>query len=142
MDKGAKTLKKLCELDFDAIEAYEEAIKRLDDKSIADKLSQFRGDHLSHTDALNRLLQARSEDKVDGPDAKRVLTEGKVIIADLMGDKAILKAMSANEKLTVKAYEEALEVDSLSVEEKTQVTKHYEDEKRHHNWIKSTHDKM
>ena len=32
MDKAAKTLKKLCEMDFDAIEAYEEAMKRLEDK--------------------------------------------------------------------------------------------------------------
>ena len=142
MDKGAKTLQKLCELDFDAIEAYDEAIKRLDDKGIADKLAQYRSDHVSHTEALNGLLQARNEEKVNGPDAKRFLTEGKVVIADLMGDKAVLKAMVANEKVTVKTYEEALENDSLSVEETTQITKHYDDEKRHHDWMKSTSENM
>ncbi|MCU7555267.1 PA2169 family four-helix-bundle protein [Alteromonas sp. ASW11-19] len=142
MDKGAKVLTKLCELDFDAIEAYEEAIQRLEDKGVADKLAEFRADHLSHTDALNKLITARNEEPVSGPDAKRLLTEGKVVIADLLGDKAILKAMVANEKVTKKAYDEARDSDSLSPEEKAQVTKHFEDEKRHHDWISSTSEKM
>ncbi|AXR06138.1 DUF2383 domain-containing protein [Salinimonas sediminis] len=142
MDKGAKLLKELCEADFDAIEAYEEAIKRLDDKSIADKLAQYRTDHVSHTEVLNRFLKTRNEEMVDGPDAKRLLTEGKVVIADLFGDKAILKAMVANEKIMVKAYEEARDSDALNVDEKAQLAKHYDDEKRHHAWIKSTSEQL
>jgi len=138
MDKAAKTLKKLCEMDFDAIEAYEEAMKRLEDKSISDKLAEYRSDHMAHTDTLNTLLSSRGEEVVDGPDSKRVLTEGKVVIADLLGDKAILKAMVANEKITVKAYKEAADNDALNAEEKSKVAEHYEDEKRHHDWIKST----
>lgn len=142
MDKGATTLKKLCELDFDAIEAYEEAMQRLEDKDIADKLAEFRSDHMTHTDTLNKFLKARGEDVVEGPDSKRVLTEGKVVIADLLGDKAILKAMIANEKVTVKAYKEASDNDALSPAEKTEIASFYEDEQRHHDWIKTQSEKL
>ncbi|QJR81013.1 DUF892 family protein [Alteromonas pelagimontana] len=142
MDKAAKTLKELCQLDYDAIEAYEEAIKRLDNNDIASTLTKFKGDHEAHIRHLNRLLSSRGEKSVDGPDMKRFLTEGKVIIADLMGDKAILAAMIANEKITEKSYKEARDVDELTMEERTQLTQHYEDEKRHKEWIESARESL
>ena len=135
MDKKAKTLKKLIELDYDAIEAYEEAIERLDNASYKQSLREFMQDHQRHTMNLAPFLKACGEEVPDGPDAMRFLTEGKVIIADLAGDKAILKAMNANEKTTNKAYEKALEVDDLDGELRQILLDNLNDEKRHKAWI-------
>ena len=41
---------------------------------------------------------------------KAILTQGKVVLADMFGDSAILKAMKTNEDDTVTAYDRACEV--------------------------------
>ena len=74
-----KTLKNLVALDYDAIEAYDAAIERLKDPGFAARLREFRQDHLRHTENLGAILRNMNEDVPQGPDMKRMLTEGKVV---------------------------------------------------------------
>lgn len=137
MDETAKTLQELVNLDYDAIEAYDEAIKRLDDAETGTKLAEFREDHVRHTENIGNILRNLGEEVPAGPDAKSLLTEGKVVIADLAGDKAILKAMVMNEKVTNKTYEKALKVDGLDAAMQQTLSQNLADEERHKTWIES-----
>lgn len=130
-----ETLKELAALDFDAIEAYDAAIERLTDRSTADKLRDFRQDHVQHTQNLSALLEQRGEKAPDGPDFKRFLTKGKVVLADLGDDNTILKAMSANEKVTNETYEKALKLDDLDAATAQTLKGNLQDEQRHKAWI-------
>lgn len=138
MADGTKTLKELVSLDYDAIEAYDAAIERLETRAFAEKLREFRQDHVRHTENLGSILRNLNEDVPDGPDLKRLLTEGKVIIAGLGGDKAVLRAMQANEKVTNKAYEKALEANGNDAATQQTLANNLEDERRHKAWIDET----
>ena len=130
-----KALKELVALDYDAIEAYDAAIDRLDDKEAAKKLESFKQDHVRHTANIGDLVRKRGETPPDGPDFKRILTKGKVVLADLIGDKTILTAMSANEKITNVAYDKARGLDDLQPNELSVINANYADEQRHKAWI-------
>lgn len=138
-DKGLqrgtkKLLEKLIKLDFDAIEAYEAAIARLDDDEAKRMLSEFCGDHRRHTQNLGEHLREAGHTAPHGPDARRILTQGKVVIGGLVGDKAILRAMKSNEDETNSAYERAGHEDLPQAIHRT-VLGNLEDERRHRTWI-------
>ena len=135
MDKQAKTLQELVKLDYDAIEAYEEAIQRLEDSAHKSKLEEFRQDHVRHTENLGEILRKMNQEVPTGPDMKRMLTEGKVKIGSLGGDKAILRAMNANEKVTNETYEKALKLDNLDTHTRQTLEQNLADEQRHKAWI-------
>ncbi|NDV91136.1 DUF2383 domain-containing protein [Alteromonas sp. 345S023] len=141
MSSSSKVISQLCHLDFDAIAAYEASLERIEDSALKDTIAGFRDDHKAHTEALNAILVKRGEDKVTDTDYKKVLTKGKVVIAGLINDKAILKAMNVNEEVTTKAYEKALDNDDFSVEERAVIERHYNDEKRHKQWFSAAADK-
>lgn len=142
MDKQARTLKELVKLDYDAIEAYDAAIERLEDPVTKEELARFRQDHVRHTENLGQLLGRMNEEVPDGPDMKRLLTEGKVYIANLGGDKAILRAMQANEKVTNEAYEKALEANGFDAAIRDTLMANLDDERRHKAWIESRIDQL
>ncbi len=71
----------------------------------------------------------------------KILTKGKVVIAAVLGDEAILKAMKANEEVTNSKYEEAVETgygDSIQVILRQALA----DERRHKDWISAAIDKL
>lgn len=135
MADKTKTLKELVKLDYDAIEAYDAAIERLEDPGYKERLGEFRQDHVRHTENLGSILRNLNEDVPEGPDMKRMLTEGKVVIAGLGGDKAVLRAMQANEKVTNTAYEKALEANGTDAATRQTLQRNLDDERRHKAWI-------
>jgi rubrerythrin len=62
-----------------------------------------------------------------------MLTQGKVMMANMGGDDAILRAMRSNEDDTNEAYEAALE--HAPADARDIVRRGREDEKRHWDWI-------
>jgi uncharacterized protein (TIGR02284 family) len=134
-DTLAKRLTNLIELDYDAIGAYESAVDRLDDTQSKERLAEFMADHQQHTENLGEHLRSMGEEVPSKGDAKGMLTKGKVVMADLMGDKAILQAMKTNEDDTNTAYEQALAHDDMSTDLKQVVQGNLEDERRHRQWI-------
>jgi len=128
-------VKALVELDFDAIEAYEAAINRIGNEEYKVQLQNFKEDHERHVQELNQLLSIHNEDIVSGPDMKKWLTQGKVIMGSLIGDTAILKAMLTNEEDTNTAYNRVENHPEIWGDAKEIISAGYSDERRHKRWL-------
>lgn len=130
-----RLLEELIKLDYDAIEAYETAIDRLENPTFREHLTAFCEDHRRHTQNLGKFLRDAGKDVPTGPDAKRVLTKGKVFLANLGGDKAILTAMKSNEDDTNAAYERATRHADVPPQVRDILKGNLEDERRHRAWL-------
>jgi uncharacterized protein (TIGR02284 family) len=130
-------LEQLIELDYDAIEAYHAAIDRLEDADARAQLRDFQSDHVRHTRDLGAVLRQSGREPPQGPDVKRMLTEGKVRIAALAGDKAVLMAMRTNEDDTNTAYERAVNNEAVPPQVKQILRGCLADERRHRAWIET-----
>lgn len=124
----------LLNLEHDAIEAYDATIKRLKAPDLVQQISAFKQDHLRHIEELARFAGEYGIDMPDGT-MKSILTKGKIVIADMGGDDAILGAMKTNEFDTVSAYENALENDYLSPALRQCCEHCLADEIRHRDWM-------
>lgn len=133
-----KALYDLCELDFDAAEAYEAAIKRLDNLAYVNKLRQFKEDHLKHIYNLRNILQTKLGKAPNTPSVKQWLTKGKVIIAELAGDRMILSAMLSNEEDTNTAYKKMYDREDKWPEVEEILRKGLSDEIYHKSWLEQT----
>lgn len=132
-------LKDLIELDYDAIEAYETAINRLHNQEFKEKLNIFKADHEWHIQELVNVLKKRNIDPPSGPSVgKQWLTKGKVILANLIGDNSILRAMISNELDTNTAYERFFLREDIWPEAQDIIRRSFEDEKRHKKWLENT----
>lgn len=134
-------LSDLIQLDYDAIAAYQSAIERLDNAAFKAKLTEFLSDHERHVEELGNAVRNEGGNPPTEGDVKKILTKGKVVIADLFGDEAILKAMKANETVTNTKYEEAVET---GYPENIQAVLRggLADERRHKSWIETTLEKL
>lgn len=129
-------LEHLMALDYDAIEAYQAAIDRLDDDGYRQQMASFKADHQRHVRELEPVVRQLGGEPPSGPGGKSMLTQGKVMMANLSGDEAILKAMQSNEDDTNTAYERAL--DRAPAEAQDIIRRGREDERRHWEWISAT----
>lgn len=130
-------LKNLIELDYDAIEAYDAAIQRVQSDELRTQLKAFRADHLRHTDTLSQVLRESGVEPPKCPDIKRVLTQGKVVLASVMGDRAILFAMRTNETDTNVAYQRSVSHGAVPPQVRELLQGHLADERRHRSWMDS-----
>jgi uncharacterized protein (TIGR02284 family) len=128
-------LEDLVQLDFDAADAYQAAIDRLQEARFRDRLREFKGDHLRHVDELSKALEKMGRTPPKEGDMKSYLTQGKVVMGSLMGDKAILQAMRTNEADTNTAYERAAAFHGLDAHLHQILERGLEDERRHCQWI-------
>lgn len=135
-DNPVEMLEHLMALDYDAIEAYSAAIERLENDGWKAQLATFRSDHERHVHELGPIIRSMGGNPPTGPDAKAMLTQGKVKMANLMGDEAILKAMRSNEDDTNTAYERALA--KCPPEACDMLARGLEDEHRHREWLVAT----
>jgi Domain of unknown function (DUF2383) len=128
----------LIELEYDAKEAYEAAIARLTNQVYISKLKEFLADHERHIKELTSLVENHDESAPNGPSGKQWLTKGKVILANLISDEAVLRAMRSNEIDTNAAYDRLSDYDDIWPDAKVIVTKAFADEKRHKAWFDKT----
>jgi len=128
-------LNQLLELDYDAIEAYKAAIERIHDDTDKARLTSFMRDHEQHVRDLSDIIIAKGEPPAPGPDLKRVLTKGKVILGAIAGDRTILIAMKMNENDTNTAHERAVARSDLDPNLRALVERSLNDERRHRAWL-------
>ena len=121
----------LVQLDFDAVDAYQAAIDRLDNPEWRATLASFRDDHLRHTAELGEALRGMGIVPPSGGDIKSMLTQGKVVMAGLVGDEAVLRAMRTNEADTNTAYERAVQFPDLHSGIRDMLEAGLADERRH-----------
>ena len=134
---AADLVKNLLVLEHDAMAAYDKTIERLDRGDYRQQIESFRRDHEEHVQELGRIADRLGVDKPTEGDMKQWLTTGKVALADLAGDDAILKAMKTNEDDTVAAYEQALSNSVTDAELRPVIEKGLADEKRHRAWMET-----
>lgn len=128
----------LISLEFDAIAAYDSCIERLENPQLSSQIAAFKQDHLQHLDVLREMArEIGTEAPVEG-DMKQMLTTGKIALADLMGDAAILKAMKTNEDDTVTAYGRAAVHKDAIPKSRAFFEKALKDEERHRAWMDNT----
>ncbi len=137
-NKLTDALQSLIELDYDAIEAYQTAIERLETETYKSKLLEFCTDHKQHIELLSSLLKDHGIKPPTGPSAKQWLTKGKVVLADMVGDNTILRAMLSNEQDTNKAYENMNERDDIGDKVEGILKQGLEDERKHKEWLEKT----
>jgi rubrerythrin len=133
-----KLVQDLLYLEHDAIAAYDSTIDKLESEAFKAQVAAFRNDHLAHISTLKAMA---SELGIEAPregDMKRMLTTGKVAIASLMGDGAILKAMKTNEDDTVTAYDRARQHQDARPESVAFFQRALDDERRHRTWFEET----
>jgi rubrerythrin len=128
----------LIELEYDAKEAYEAAINRLENQEYIAKLKEFLSDHERHINELTSLVTIHQEKAPTGPSGKQWLTKGKVILGNLISDEAILRAMRSNEIDTNAAYDRMSDYDDIWPDAKDFVNKAFADERRHKAWFDKT----
>jgi uncharacterized protein (TIGR02284 family) len=135
-DELIHLLNSLIALDYDAIEAYDAAVERLQgtDKQ---QLAAFAADHRRHISALTPAVSSRGGVPAQHADFKRILTKGKVVFGGLMGDKQVLEAMKSNEDTTNKKYEEALAEVGLPLDVREVFERNLADERRHRAWLEA-----
>ncbi|MCD6026492.1 MAG: hypothetical protein K0R08_1011 [Solimicrobium sp.] len=135
-----KKLRDMCQLDIDAVNAYETALKKIDDKEIHNAVEQFRQDHLRHVEELNNLIRKLGGTPTEfTKDLKGYLIEGMTALRSVTGTKGALKAMETNEFITNKNYAEAVRENTDFPEEgRALLQKNYADEKRHLAYIQAT----
>lgn len=127
----------LLELEYDAIEAYEAAVERISDAADKGALGGFLTDHRRHVSDLTPIIARLGGDAARGPDMKRWLTKGKVVIMGLAGDNAILFAMKTNEEDTNTSYERAVSRDDVPEDVRAVLERNLADERRHRAWIEA-----
>lgn len=133
-----EAVQSLMELDYDAMEAYEAAINRVDREDYKKKLKEFHADHKRHVDELSDYLRKQGLKPDVGPSVKQWLTKGKVFLANMIGDMTILRAMLSNEEDTNKAYDAMLQREDAKEDLKIILRKGLEDEEKHKKWIEKT----
>jgi hypothetical protein len=133
----ATALQELVELDYDAIEAYEAAIEKLENPEYKMMMQEFKDDHRRHVQEIGEILTAHGKTVPKSADAKKWLTKGKVMIAALMSDISILSAMQSNEVDTNTAYENVNSHEGKWIDIEDILKRGWEDEKRHKAWLDS-----
>lgn len=125
-------------LEHDAIAAHDSMIERLSNPALAEQIRAFRRDHTRHLDVLRDIAaQTGAETPLEG-DMKQMLTTGRIALADLFGDAAILKAMRTNEEDTITAYRRAATHQDAIPASKAFFRRALADEKRHRDWMRRT----
>lgn len=132
-------LKELVELEYAALDAYEAAVSKIEKSMYKEKLKEFMQDHQRHLKELSALLRSNKYEVPEkGVLGKQLLTTGKVLLANMVGDHTILEAMKSNEIDTNTAYEKMNSRKDKWPGSEDIIKKGLQDEKRHKAWLEGT----
>ncbi len=130
-------LKRLAQLDVDAVATYDAAIKHVMEPEVRERLAAFRVDHVRHIQDLNDCIQKLGGEPIEQViDLKGRAMEGLTSFTSLAGTEAALMAMLGNEELTNLTYEAALKLRGND-DARAIIKRNREDERLHLAWIKS-----
>ncbi|MBS0642800.1 MAG: ferritin-like domain-containing protein [Proteobacteria bacterium] len=122
-------------LEHDAIAAYESTISKLENPQWKQTVASFKSDHDRHVQELMQIAGQIGATQHREGDMKQMLTTGKVALASIMGDNAILGAMRTNEEDTVSAYERAARHAEVPADVRRVFERAHQDELRHREWF-------
>ncbi|AKT37652.1 DUF2383 domain-containing protein [Chondromyces crocatus] len=128
-------LNELIELEYEAIEAYEAAVGRVEESRDRARIQGFLGEHLRQVRELCALVRQLGGEPASASDLKQMLKRGKVVIVGLFGDRPVLEAMKVNEAESERLHERIAARPGLPDAVRLVLRKHLATEHRHHDWI-------
>lgn len=129
-------VQRLIQLEHDMVKAYDSASANCERRDTVTMLSEFRKDHVQHTENLGAVLDNFDEDVPDGPDVYRWLTQGRVVLANLVGlEYDLLVALNDNAEMVENAYREALTLEDLDAAMQKTLQANLDDIVRHRSWL-------
>lgn len=136
-------LNDLLQLDHDAIQAYDVAIEKLEDRDHADQIAGFRRDHERHVRELNELITTLGGTPKNEPHATAPLKQGLQSLGGLAGDKGLLIAWRANELQVRTKYDNYASKAMLwPADVKRVIDRNALDEERHYRWVAELLERM
>ena len=128
-------LNDLLVLDLDAVEAYDQVIRRMESESCKSRLRTFQADHKRHVSELRDCIKRYEGQPREHKDLRGVVVKGITALQSLAGDEAALKALQASERFTNGRYAEAAADPNWPEDVRTMVQGFRDDEDRHLAWI-------
>ena len=126
-----KELKSLCQLDIDAVHAYNECLKHIDITEVKRDIEQFRADHERHIKDLSALIHSYDEKAPEfSPDLKGYMLDVFSKLRSLTGTEGALKSLKSGENLMNKRYAKAVDA-GFPASIRPVILSNYEDEQRH-----------
>jgi len=130
-ERAIAALNDLIQLDYDAVQAYERAIARIDNEGIRGELEAFKRDHERHIVTLGDSVRDLGGAPIDlRRDMKGLLLEGLTLVRSVTGVEGALKAMRTTEEITNDVYDEAFQISMPSTVREV-VEQGRDDERRH-----------
>jgi len=139
MDKKnlIEALSNLVQLDIDAVHAYDQALKEIDDPIIKDRLLKFQDDHRNHISGLSKQIENLGGNPPEqSQDFKGYVIEAFTAIRSFTGLKGALKAMKTMEEITNRHYGEVVSWEAPS-EVKELLRMYFSEDKIHLDYISS-----
>ena len=135
-DAPLRLLERRMAMEYDADEACRIAIDHLADPRYQDQLTAFRADYQRHLRELEPIVRRLGGKPPSRLDIRGRLEEGKVLLAQLGSDDAILKTIRTNTQQLVDAYEHALGQGPAEAQEA--VVHGRDDQRRQVDWLTTT----
>jgi len=102
-------LTELVQLDIDTVEAYRQAVGRVDDDIMRRRLEKFAQEHLGHIEILSQEIEiAGGQAPRLSKDLKGLLIKGFAALRSTTGTRGALKALETAEEVNVKEYGNAV----------------------------------
>lgn len=128
-------LNSLVELNHDCISAYESALTRVDREDYRVRLRAMASDLRRHLDELKPVVGPLTTNVSDSPSPKELLTKGRVVLAGLVGDQAIIGALRQNQQEVLRALQAAVNYEGNTAQTRTMLQAHLQTETGHVHWL-------
>lgn len=127
----------LVQLDIDAVHAYDQATKEIDDPVIRDRLLKFQDDHRTHIRGLSKLIEKLGGQRPEkSKDFKGFVIEAFAAIRSVNGMEGALKSVKTVETITNRQYGKVISWD-VPPEVKELLHTYFSQEKIHLDYIVS-----
>ena len=130
-----EAMSNLVQLDIDAVHAYDQAVKEIDDTIIRDRLLKFQDEHRNHISGLSKqIANLGGQPPERSQDLKGYVIEAFAAIRSFTGLKGALNAMKTMEEITNRYYGEVVSWEAPS-EVKELLRTYFSEEKIHLDYI-------
>ncbi|MGA8180340.1 MAG: DUF2383 domain-containing protein [Desulfobacterales bacterium] len=130
-----KAISNLVQLDIDAVHAYDQAVKEVDDPIIKERLLKFQEEHRNHISSLaEHIRNLGGQPPGKSKDFKGYVIEAFAAIRSFTGLKGALKAMRITEEITNRYYGEVVSWEAPA-EVKEALRTYFSEEKIHLDYI-------
>lgn len=129
-------LARLWQLDQDAEAAYVAAAGRVRRPALRRGLRALAADCRRHVDELAPYLPAAAVSAGTLDDERRLLRAGRLMLAQVLGDAAVLDALEDVVREGNAAYADALADDALGTRARAVIQRNASDERRHEDWLR------